>query len=131
MCPPSAARPNLSAVSLPYLCRHSDTNHNGHLTLMEVDNGLRLVFGREGPAVSALSPAIMRAFHAAKDVKKGKQKGAPEDEAVSRSEFRLLLVYLKRYFELLEMFDAVDTSDDRRIDHKVSTRHAGPRMGGG
>ena len=33
-----------------------------------------------------------------------------------RSEFRLLLVYLKRYFDLFVMFERVDTGDDHRIN---------------
>ena len=61
-----------------------------------------------------LSPAIARAFHAAKDAKKG--RGGLADDEVNRSEFRLLLVALKRYSELLALFDAIDLSDDRRVD---------------
>jgi Ca2+-binding EF-hand superfamily protein len=96
--------------------RRSDTNHNGALSLAEVDQGLRVIFGGEAQAVIALSPAVTRAFHAAKEVKQSERAGA--GETVSKAEFRLLLVYLKKYFELLEMFDAVDTSEDRRIDLK-------------
>ena len=35
---------------------------------------------------------------------------------MERSEFRLLLLYLKRYFDLFIMFEQVDTGDDRRVN---------------
>ena len=60
-------------------------------------------------------PAVMRAFQAAKDANPGKG-GSLADDFVTLSEFRLLLVYVKRYFELLAMFDEVDTGNDRRVD---------------
>jgi Ca2+-binding EF-hand superfamily protein len=34
---------------------------------------------------------------------------------VTRSEFRLLLVYLAKYYELFEKFEDIDSSDDKRI----------------
>ena len=45
------------------------------------------------------------------------KKAAPADgeEEVQRIEFRLLLSYLRHHFELLVMFDIVDTSDDMAI----------------
>lgn len=103
-----------------------DLNHNGNLNLGEIDLGLRLLFesglNDEGnvmeTAVDALSPAIKRAFHAAKDARKasGAKHSMGGDSSVSFHEFRLLLVYLKKYFELLDLFDEVDTTDDRRVD---------------
>ena len=74
-----------------------------------------MFFGSTGNELAdALTPAITRAFHAAKDAVGTKGKDAKY--VMAGEEFRLLLVYLKRYFELLFMFDQVDTSDDRRID---------------
>ena len=35
---------------------------------------------------------------------------------VQGKEFRMLLVYVRRYFELLAMFDTIDTGEDRRVD---------------
>jgi hypothetical protein len=91
------------------------------LSCPQVETGLRVLLDaklrkdRSGRSVAdTLSPAIARAFHAAKDAKKG--RGGLEDDEVNRSEFRLLLVALKRYSELLTLFDAIDLSDDRRID---------------
>ena len=48
----------------------------------------------------------MRAFQASKGLKKG--KGGREDDYVSRVEFRMLLVYLKQYFELFLIFASMD-----------------------
>jgi hypothetical protein len=53
-------------------------------------------------------PALMRAYHVAKNLKKGK-RGSRDDDYVSRIEFRMLLVYLKLYFELFQIFANIDT----------------------
>ena len=37
-------------------------------------------------------------------------------EYIERVEFRLLLVYFRHYFECWQMFDRIDSGDDRRID---------------
>ena len=94
------------------LFKSFDINQNGCLSLHEIEIGLRQMLGI-APS-HALAPAITRAYHAAKEVKQA--KGAKVDPTVGHEEFRMLLVYLKRYSELLQMFDAVDTSDDRRIE---------------
>ncbi|KAL3682566.1 hypothetical protein R1sor_000588 [Riccia sorocarpa] len=88
-----------------------DPNGNGFLSLAEVDRGICDVLQLEG--LFQCKPAIMRAFQAAKGVAKSNSKLG--DDYVERSEFRLLMVYLKQYFELYEMFNKVDTSDDRRV----------------
>lgn len=93
-----------------------DSNANGSLSLREVESGLRLLFGRDAKAVKGLSPAISHAFAAAKDAKKGKPGALDASDTVSKSEFRLLLVALKRYTELLQLFDNIDTDDDRSVD---------------
>jgi len=90
-----------------------DVNGNGGLNLSEVQAGLTRLLRATGQQLSLLlSPAITRAFHAAKDA-----NGRTDATFVTRGEeFRLLLVYLKRYFELVVAFDRIDTSDDRKID---------------
>ena len=92
---------------------HSDTNGNGGLTLGEVEGGLTRLLKTAGEKlVDIVAPAISRAFHAARDA-----DGRLEATYVTRGEeFRLLLVYLKRYIELLVAFDRIDTSSDRMID---------------
>ena len=98
------------------LFKRFDPNGNGYLSLAELDKGLLVQFKLDGDSdfvVKKCKPAILRAFQAAKDIS---EDGGYEADYVTRSEFRLLLVYLQRYFELLAVFDAVDTGDDKRID---------------
>ena len=89
-----------------------DPNGNGYLSLAEVDKGLHESLGLEG--VYNCKPAIIRAFNAAKGLKKG--GSGHDDDFVTKVEFRMLLVYLKQYFELFQIFDGIDTGNDRRID---------------
>ncbi|KAK3251352.1 hypothetical protein CYMTET_39307 [Cymbomonas tetramitiformis] len=88
-----------------------DPNSNGYLSLAEVDKGIRDVLELE--ELFDCKPAIMRAFQAAKGVHNSKSTLGPD--FIERIEFRLLLVYLRQYFELYQMFDEVDSSDDRRV----------------
>ena len=95
-----------------------DPNDNGHLSLAEVDRGLLLTLVRNAEDEVVLRrcrPAIMRAFQAAKD---GSGAGGMSADYVERREFRLLLLYLQRYLELLAMFDAVDANADRRVSEE-------------
>ena len=91
-----------------------DGNGNGYLSLAEVDSGMRGVISGAGLLASA-KPAVMRAFQAAKGARSG---GRPlGDDLIERGdEFRLFLLYLRRYLELLLAFDQLDTSGDRRLD---------------
>ncbi len=50
-------------------------------------------------------PAIMRAFQTSKAYDKNCTAELGEDY-ITRSEFRVLLVYLRCYFELFQLFDA-------------------------
>eukprot|EP00992_Anisonema_acinus_P010634 TRINITY_DN6733_c1_g1_i11.p1 TRINITY_DN6733_c1_g1~~TRINITY_DN6733_c1_g1_i11.p1 ORF type:complete len:480 (+),score=88.83 TRINITY_DN6733_c1_g1_i11:54-1493(+) len=93
------------------LFRLFDPNGNGYLSLAEVDKGLRDIVQLDD--VFDCKPAIIRAFNAAKNVHKGRSRLGPD--FVTRSEFRLLCVYLRRYFELFVMFDRMDQNDDRRL----------------
>ena len=96
-----------------------DANGNGYLSLAEVDRGVRDVLGLEDSLFDA-KPAIMRAFQAAKNAVKTKSPHG--DDYVERPEFRLLLLYLRRYFELYEAFARVDTGDDNRVDRAEFAR---------
>ena len=58
----------------------------------------------------------MRAFQAAKGVNDAKSTSDYGKDYVEKVEFRLLLVYLKKYFEVWKMFEDVDTGDDHRVD---------------
>ena len=89
-----------------------DCNGNGYLSLAEVQKGVRDVL--QSDALFDAKPAIMRAFQAAKNVVDTKTiLGA---DFIERAEFRALLVYLQRYFELYAMFQRMDTGNDHRIN---------------
>ena len=89
-----------------------DPNGNGYLSLAEVQKGVRDVL--QSDALFDAKPAIMRAFQAAKNAVDTKSRlGA---DFVERAEFRALLVYLQRYFEMYVMFNRIDTSRDHRIN---------------
>ncbi len=57
---------------------------------------------------------IIRAFNAAK--KKLKANNSHGDDYVSKAEYKYLVLYLKQYYNYWQLFDAVDTSNDRRIN---------------
>ena len=88
-----------------------DVNNNGYLSLAEVDKGLRDVI--QLPILFKLKPVIIRAFQVAKRALKSKNSHG--DDYVSKAEFKYLLLYLRQYYEYWSAFDAIDTSDDRRI----------------
>ena len=111
-----AGNSDKDATARKILFNTFDPNGNGYLSLAEVDKGLIVKFqlvGGDEFATKRCKPAINRAFHAAKGIN---GDGGTGGDYVTKQEFRLLLVYLQRYFELLAVFDEVDTSDDRRVD---------------
>ena len=88
-----------------------DVNGNGYVSLAEFDKGLRDAIAIE--ELFDCKPAIIRAHEAAKNkVNTGKEHGP---DYVERHEFRLLLAYLRQYFEYYQAFDRVDSNDDDRI----------------
>ena len=93
-----------------------DPNGNGYLSLAEVDKGCRDVLGLYD--LFECKKVIMRAFQTAKkahnDATNGNDGLGPD--FVQRVEFRLLLVYLGKYFEVWQTFDHVDDGNDHRID---------------
>ena len=108
-----------SATQRKQLFEQIDLNGNGFLSLAEVDRGVRDVIRCE--ALFRAKPVMMRAFQAAKDAVQSKAKSKAKAELASRyvergEEFRLLLLYLRRYFELLGAFRAIDASSDQRVD---------------
>ena len=90
-----------------------DMNGNGYMSLAELDKGVRDVLQLKD--VFAAKPVMMRAFQAAKGAAHTKSRLGP-DFVEKGKEFRLLLHYIRQYFELYTMFDRIDTDDDRRID---------------
>eukprot|EP00667_Euglena_gracilis_P013357 EG_transcript_13767 len=99
-----------------------DMNGNGYLSLAEVDKGMRDILKLE--EIYDCKPAMMRAFQAAKGVHKG-GKAKLGDDYVTKSEFRVLLEYLRMYFELFVMFDRLDDDNDRRLTEAEFVKNAG------
>ena len=92
--------------------RAFDPNGNGYLSLAEIDKGVRDVL--KSDRLFEAKPAIMRAYQAAKNAVPGENKLSAD--FVERKEFRLLLLYLKRYFEIHSMFSEADSDHDHRVD---------------
>ena len=82
-----------------------------HRSLAEVDKAVRDEL--RVPELFSSKPVLMRAFQAAKGA--GKSRSQLSDDYVELAEFRLLLVYLRQYFELDVAYNRLDTSDDRRL----------------
>ena len=89
-----------------------DVNRNGYASLAEIDKGLRDVLKIDH--LFNCKRAILRAFQSAKNSVKSKNSHGAD--YVERSEFRLLLYYLRQYFEYFQAFARVDTGDDNRVD---------------
>ena len=81
-----------------------DMNGNGFLSLAELDKGLSQILKVQVP-----KPVTMRAFQASKDAHKSNSDGLVGDDYVERSEFRLFFIWIRRYYELWQVFDSIDT----------------------
>ena len=91
-----------------------DPNGNGYLSLAEVDRGCRDVLKLY--EVFDAKKVIMRAFQAAKGVAPPSGAVSHGPDFVEKREFRLLLVYLRQYFEVWQMFTEIDSGEDHRVD---------------
>eukprot|EP01091_Cochliopodium_minus_P013562 TRINITY_DN4397_c0_g1_i1.p1 TRINITY_DN4397_c0_g1~~TRINITY_DN4397_c0_g1_i1.p1 ORF type:complete len:189 (-),score=59.48 TRINITY_DN4397_c0_g1_i1:78-644(-) len=91
-----------------------DVNGNNILSLAEVDKGVRDALNL--PELFKVKPVIMRAFQAAKNAVKNTEKKS-NDEYIEKSEFRILLCYLRQYFELYDMFSVINSDGDKFIDY--------------
>jgi Ca2+-binding EF-hand superfamily protein len=91
------------------LFRQFDVNSNGFLSLAEVDKGVKDVLQVE--ALFDAKPVLIRAFTTAKAV----NGTSGQTDYVVFPEFRLLLVYMKHYLELWDMFEVI-SDNGRRID---------------
>jgi len=88
-----------------------DINGNAIISLAEVDRGLKQVLELAG--IKDCTPAINRAFHAARDI--APPVASFSSDYIDRNEFRVLLVYLKYYIMLWEYFCSIDRSGDQRV----------------
>jgi len=59
---------------------------------------------------------MIRAFNAAKD--KGKRTSKYSEDYIENREYRLLLKYLRQYYEYWVAFDQLDLDSDGRITFK-------------
>ncbi len=66
------------------------------------------------PGLFTLKPVLMRAFQAAKNKVPSKKK-LGKDLIDGEEEFRLLLKYLRQYYEYWIAFERVDSDSDRRV----------------
>ena len=100
-----------------------DPNKNNYLSLAEVDKGVQDVLHLQ--ELFEVKPVLMMAFKIAKSANQG---GGPlkleakknrqtkmGNNYIEKSEFRLLLVYLRQYLELWAMFSEIDVDGDRRV----------------
>ena len=94
------------------LWNQMDINGNNYISLAEFDKGLRDVL--KLPDIFKLKKVSLRAFQAAKTAVKSSSKYG--DDYVGWLEFRIILVYLRQYFEYYVMFCRIDTSDDFKIN---------------
>ena len=104
------------AAPRPLLLKAPPATGRRYISLAETDKGLRDILKLE--EVFDCKPAIMRAFQAAKDVHK-ESKARLGADFVTKCEFRILLEYLRKYFELFVMFDRMDDDNDRRLSEEV------------
>lgn len=109
-----ARLPTSEQVQFDALYSSLDISASDHLTQPDVEKGVLATLGvhpESGVATRRCQPAIAAAFEAV----------AEGGDGVGRQQFRSLLVYLQRHFELLAMFDAEDSGDSRRITHEQFT----------
>jgi len=99
-----------------------DINHNGKLSLAEIDKALPEVMGCV--ALFNAKPAIIRAFLAATGRQPARNDNAAfreheKDYVKPGEQFRKLIQYLHEFFEMYLIFqDMADADEDRRIDCK-------------
>ena len=99
------------------LFKQFDPNGNGFLSLAEVDKGAREILSLH-TLTNGLAPILLRAHTKAKNA--ATQHGdvsVDNADYVQSFEFRALLVYIYKYFELWSIFDAIDADKDRRISY--------------
>jgi Ca2+-binding EF-hand superfamily protein len=107
--------------------QYFDPNQNGYSSLAECDKGIQDLLRSSSsssipPEVIATiftKPVIIRAFTSAKSIAQqqhGSDSSRIGNDYIDFSEFRSFLYYLKEYGKLWELFQTIDTNNDRRID---------------
>jgi len=99
------------------LWKRLDFNGNNVVSLAEIDKMVvELVAGGTWPAWLNNKPALMRAY------KKTILVDGDGDDWVEKREFHNLLLNIFWFNKLWQIFDVIDTGDDRRIDVSEFTR---------
>ena len=88
-----------------------DINGNGYVSLAELDKGVRDAM--QNQELFDSKPVLIRAYKAARNRVKTQKLHGPD--YIERCEFRLVLLYLRQYFEYWVAFQRVDKSGDDRI----------------
>jgi Ca2+-binding EF-hand superfamily protein len=93
-----------------------DVHSKGALDVAEVTAGLRDVL-QVGDTVASLDAVIAKAFAKAAAAGQAAAGNADGEGAatVEKNEFRLLLLYVRQYFRVFQIFAAVDTTGDNRM----------------
>ena len=89
-----------------------DVDGKNGLSLAEVEYGFATII--KLPKLFPLKPVLTKAFDKSKVVVKSKLKNA--DLFVGRAEFRLLILYVRQFYELYVAFDIIDKDHDRTVD---------------
>jgi len=106
--------------SIKQLWKKLDYNGNNIVSLAEIDKMVvEMVASGNWPAWLNNKPALMRAY------KKTILKDGDGDDWVEKKEFHALLLNIFWFNKLWQIFDAVDTGDDRRIDANEFVRAMG------
>lgn len=106
---PTEVTPEAKAKRLE-LYKLWDPNNNGHLSLAEIDKGVRDAGLQDLFDAKAV---LIRAYNAARTLDPTPGQG---QDYISKKEFRMLLVYLVAYLKIWEVFASADDSDDRRLN---------------
>ena len=88
-----------------------DINGNGFVSLAEVELGLKAII--KLPALFDLHQVIKRAFQAAKALVRSTHNHS--EDCVYKSEYRLLLKYLRQYYEYSVAFNRIDIGQDHKF----------------
>lgn len=101
----------IERASLKKLWRRLDYNGNNIVSLAEIDKCVvEMVAAGIWPSWLNNKPALMRAY------KKTILKDGDGDDWVEKHEFHALLLNIFWFNKLWQIFDHIDTGDDRRID---------------
>jgi len=96
----------------------ADGNGNGYLGYLELEiamvDGILSKDPRYQNNERAGKRAIRKAYNAARKISPA--IGGRDDDYVEREEFRMLIIYMKLYYDIGEIFEAIDDDDSKRLE---------------